>query len=78
MIKTCPHVFFAGNQPEFATRLIREDENEEASGGGGGGGQTIRIIAVPSFEKTGEVVLVDAETLEVSCVNFAVGDGGGA
>ncbi len=35
----------------------------------------MRLIAVPKFKDTGEVVLLDADTLEVEIVKFDVYDG---
>ena len=61
MIDECPHVYFVGNQPRFDTAVIE-----------GPAGQTVRLIAVPKFKETGEVVLVDAETLEVELLRFDV------
>jgi len=37
-------------------------------------GQMVRLIAVPSFAETGEIVLVDSETLKVEVVSIAVFD----
>ncbi|KAI9775310.1 MAG: hypothetical protein M1839_001294 [Geoglossum umbratile] len=61
VLEECPHVFFVGNQPSFETVLIS-----------GPAGQTVRLITVPKFRETGEVVLVDIETLEVESVRFEV------
>ena len=55
VLSSCPHVFFVGSQPRFETRLIH-----------GLAGQTVRIIAVPKFKETGEVVLVDLDDEERS------------
>lgn len=33
-------------------------------------GPRVRLLSIPSFSKTGELVLVDAETLEVEVVKF--------
>ncbi|KAK4546212.1 hypothetical protein LTR36_002349 [Oleoguttula mirabilis] len=63
VIKDCPHVFFVGNQPRFETTLIE-----------GPVGQAVRIIAVPRFKETGEVVVVDMETLVPEVVRFEVFD----
>jgi DNA polymerase delta subunit 2 len=63
VVRDCPHVFFAGNQPRFDTAVIE-----------GPLGQLVRLVAVPSFAKTGTLVLVDGETLEVECVEFEVFD----
>ncbi|OJD32413.1 dna polymerase delta subunit 2 [Diplodia corticola] len=54
LIKECPHVYFAGNQPSYGTRVIE-----------GPAGQLVRLIAVPKFKDTGSVVVIDSETLEV-------------
>lgn len=51
----------AGNQPRFETDLIE-----------GPNGQAVRLIAVPKFKETGEIVLLDAETLEPEVVKFEV------
>jgi DNA polymerase delta subunit 2 len=61
VLKSCPHLFFVGSQPKFDTASIQ-----------GPDGQTVRLIAVPRFSKTGELVLVDSETLETSIVKFSV------
>jgi DNA polymerase delta subunit 2 len=55
VLKDCPHLYFVGCQPEFGTRLIH-----------GPADQSVRLISVPSFSKTKEIVLVDMDTLEVS------------
>ncbi|KFH47358.1 DNA polymerase subunit delta-like protein [Hapsidospora chrysogenum ATCC 11550] len=62
VLKDCPHLYFAGNQPEFGTKIIHGPE-----------GQSVRLITVPSFAATKEIVLVDTETLEVSKVQIATG-----
>jgi DNA polymerase delta subunit 2 len=50
-----------GSQPKFDTAVIE-----------GPDGQTVRLIAVPRFTETAEIVLVDSETLEASVVRFTV------
>lgn len=59
VLKDCPHLYFVGCQPEFGTRLVH-----------GPDGQSVRLITVPSFSKTREIVLVDMETLQVSKVKI--------
>lgn len=59
-MNACPHLYFVGCQPEFSTKTITGPE-----------GQSVRLITVPSFAETKELVLVDTETLEVSLVSFA-------
>eukprot|EP00188_Purpureofilum_apyrenoidigerum_P002271 Plantae.Rhodophyta-Purpureofilum_apyrenoidigerum.ctg23918.p1 GENE.Plantae.Rhodophyta-Purpureofilum_apyrenoidigerum.ctg23918~~Plantae.Rhodophyta-Purpureofilum_apyrenoidigerum.ctg23918.p1 ORF type:complete len:490 (+),score=75.09 Plantae.Rhodophyta-Purpureofilum_apyrenoidigerum.ctg23918:76-1470(+) len=52
VLKTWPNVFFAGNQPTFGTRLVTEGE------------RTVRIVSVPSFASSGQVVILNLRTLE--------------
>lgn len=61
VMKTTPHLYFVGCQPRFGTKLI-----------GGPEGQTVRLVAVPSFSESKEIVLVDTETLEVRTVKIQV------
>lgn len=61
VMKECPHVYFVGGQPEFGTKVISGPE-----------GQQLRLIAVPSYSETKEIVLVDSETLDVSLVKISV------
>ncbi|KAK5656304.1 hypothetical protein OQA88_4684 [Cercophora sp. LCS_1] len=61
VMKDCPHLYFVGSQPEFGTNVIQGPDN-----------QMVRLIAVPSFSATQEVVLVDTETLDVSRVKISV------
>ncbi|KAI1375209.1 DNA polymerase alpha/epsilon subunit B-domain-containing protein [Hypoxylon crocopeplum] len=60
VMQTCPHLYFVGCQPEFGTKVIP-----------GPDGQAVRLIAVPSFSATQEIVLVDTETLDVTKVKIA-------
>lgn len=60
VMKECPHVYFVGCQPEFGTKVITGPE-----------GQAVRLIALPSFSESKEIVLVDSETLDISRVKIA-------
>ncbi|KAL0943649.1 DNA polymerase alpha/epsilon subunit B [Colletotrichum truncatum] len=60
VMKNAPHLYFVGCQPEFSTKVIQGLE-----------GQQVRLITVPSFSETKEIVLVDTETLEVSKVKIS-------
>ncbi|RYC57230.1 hypothetical protein CHU98_g8978 [Xylaria longipes] len=62
VMHSCPHLYFVGSQPEFGTKVIQGED-----------GQTVRLIAVPSFSATKEIVLVDSETLDVSKVKITAG-----
>lgn len=59
----CPHLYFVGNQPAFGTRVIE-----------GPKGERVRLVSVPKFAETGELVLVDEETLEVELIRFDVNE----
>ena len=61
VIEECPHVYFVGNQPRFETNVIE-----------GPAGQTVRLIAIPIFRETGQIVLLDTDTLEVEVLRFDV------
>jgi len=54
VIMDAPHVYFAGNQPTYCTKLIKNEEENEAT----------RVICVPSFRRTKSVVLLDLDTLQ--------------
>ena len=62
VLHSCPHLFFVGCQPEFGTKVIQGED-----------GQTVRLVAVPSFAASKEIVLVDSETLEVSKIKITAG-----
>jgi len=55
----CPHVYIVGNQPEFETKLVE-----------GSGAQKVRLLALPSFAKTGMVALVNLKDLSVTPMCF--------
>lgn len=59
-MKHTPHVYFVGCQPEFSTKVIY-----------GPDGENVRLITVPSFAETKELVLIDTETLEVTTVKIS-------
>eukprot|EP00899_Mesostigma_viride_P002336 jgi/Mesvir1/12102/Mv00371-RA.1 len=61
IITPCPHVFFAGNQPEYGTKLLKGTE-----------GQIVRVISLPVFSRTGTVVLVNLRTLACHPITFSV------
>lgn len=56
-----PHVYFAGNQPAFATKTVRGKDQDERD-------VEVRLIAVPKFSETGQFVLVNLDTLETRAV----------
>ncbi|KDD73042.1 hypothetical protein H632_c2601p0, partial [Helicosporidium sp. ATCC 50920] len=59
VLEAAPHLFFAGGQPRFESRLVQHP----------GGGAT-RVVAVPEFYKCPCLVLVNLQTLECEPVYF--------
>lgn len=56
ILEECPHVYFIGNQPQFETRLVERSD-----------GHT-RIICLPEFSKTKQLVLLNMKSLNVYVV----------
>lgn len=54
-------MYFVGNQPRYETAVIE-----------GPAGQTVRLVAIPIFRETGEIVLLNTDTLETEVVRFNV------
>lgn len=57
VITASPHLFVVGSQPRFETKVVAGPNDE-----------VVRLIAVPRFDQSGQVILVDSETLEVERV----------
>ncbi|KAL4929946.1 DNA-directed DNA polymerase delta subunit POL31 [Aspergillus undulatus] len=77
VMQSCPHLFFVGNQPRFKTAIVEGDpplklngEDTDMCGTDDASIPTVRLISIPKFRETGELVLVDTETLEVELVRF--------
>ncbi|KAJ5201840.1 uncharacterized protein N7498_006503 [Penicillium cinerascens] len=77
VLESCPHIFFAGNQPSFKTAMVETDiplrfdeGNTEMTNGPGTTAARVRLISIPKFKETGELVLVDTETLEAEVIRF--------
>lgn len=84
IIQACPHVFFTGNQPHFKSVVVESQppfklngpDSEMANTGNDENLTTrVRLISIPKFHETGELVLVDSETLEVEVVKFQLFSG---
>ncbi|TDL27210.1 hypothetical protein BD410DRAFT_761860 [Rickenella mellea] len=60
VLNVTPHVYIAGNQPLFATRLVKD------------GDVKCRVVLVPGFSETGALVLVNLKSLRVRVVQFSV------
>lgn len=60
IIEKAPHVFFAGNQEKFQTKMCEFDDKE------------IRLIAVPEFSKTREICVLNLNNLDCFTICFDV------
>ncbi|KAI9317740.1 DNA polymerase alpha/epsilon subunit B-domain-containing protein [Dichotomocladium elegans] len=61
ILETCPHVYFIGNQEKFENSVVE-----------GPDGQRVRVVLVPSFAKTGSIILLNMRNLE--CTELCVLD----
>jgi len=59
IMKECPHIYFAGNQPEFSSKLYKSED-----------GKCVRLVCVPKFKDSRSVVLVNLRTLDCHPVCF--------
>ncbi|KAJ8913214.1 hypothetical protein NQ315_016157 [Exocentrus adspersus] len=59
ILDDCPHVFFAGNQEEFGTRMVT-----------GSDGQKIRLISIPEFCNTFQAVMLNLKDLGCDTIDF--------
>lgn len=80
VLESCPHLFFAGNQPSFKTAVIEGDlplrldaaDDTDMMDSSDQSVPRVRLLSLPRFKETGELVLVDSETLEVEVIRFSV------
>ncbi|KAI5307727.1 hypothetical protein KEM55_007583, partial [Ascosphaera atra] len=73
ILEVCPHVFFAGNQAAFRTKVIEKQPTGKYDDDMDVDGEEpvrIRLMTLPRFSETGELVLLDTETLETEVVKF--------
>jgi hypothetical protein len=59
ILRDCPHVYACGGQSEYASKVYSDEQDHK-----------VRLIAVPSFYKTGVAVLVNIHTLDAQPVHF--------
>lgn len=53
-----PHVYLVGNQPHFDQKTLHFEDR----------GVDVKCIAVPGFKKSGEIILLDLDTLETELI----------
>lgn len=60
IIHNRPDIYLIGNQPEFETAIVGDDDAQT------------RIVMLPSFVKSGLIALVCLETLECKTIGFEI------
>jgi DNA polymerase delta subunit 2 len=83
VLQACPHIFFAGNQPQFGTAIVEREPTFRLNGTDAemidvadeNYHTRVRLLLIPKFHETGELVLVDTETLDVELVRFGAFSG---
>jgi len=60
IISESPHIYFAGCQSHFKSKIVKGDD-----------GQSVLLLTVPSFSKSGTAVLVNLQTLEALPISFS-------
>lgn len=66
IIKSCPQVYFAGNQEAYQEKLITEERNES---------HMVKLISIPNYRTTKGIVLLDLQTLQSYYMEFGSSDG---
>lgn len=56
-----PHVYFVGNQPNFETKTMQLEQ-----------GMNVKLIAIPTFSETAQIVLLDTDTLETEVISLDI------
>ncbi|KAM3867809.1 DNA polymerase delta subunit 2 [Diretmus argenteus] len=60
ILEHCPHVYFSGNAPSYASKLITGPE-----------GQEVLLVTVPEFSSTQTAVLLNLRTLACEPISFS-------
>jgi DNA polymerase delta subunit 2 len=68
IIQHAPHVYFCGNCDKFETKLI--DVSVDGGSGKSNNVVQVRLICVPSFVKTGQVLIMNLKTLECNVIEI--------
>lgn len=76
VLEASPHIFVAGNQMEFATRLVKApvqatQDTDDSMGIEEADARNVRLISVPRFDRTGQVVFVNLRSLDCTVREFA-------
>jgi DNA polymerase delta subunit 2 len=75
LLERSPGIYAIGNQPVFASDLITSDQYGAEDEINGNDGRRTRVVLVPRFSTTGEVVFVHTGTLSVKTMRFGLAAG---
>ena len=64
LVDETPHVYFVGNQQQYASEVYTYASTTTGNSG------SVRLVSVPRFSETGELVLLDLDTLETEVVQI--------
>lgn len=62
IITRTPHLYFIGNQPRFESTLLTHKD-----------GQKTRVVLIPRFSETGQVILVNPRNLDIKVLSIGTG-----
>ena len=72
ILKNSPHCFVVGNQPSFATTVVKGNANRLSNFSDESGEDLgVRVVLVPSFKDTKSVALLDLATMECRQISLA-------
>ena len=72
IITDTPDIYIVGGQKRFGTKIVSDPQEAGSTNVKGQTSPRCRVIMVPSFSRTGILVLINLRTLEVKCVKFSV------
>jgi len=75
MLEYSPGIYAIGNQPAFASDLVTADQYGDQDDVGDSDGRRTRVVLVPRFSTSGEVVFVHTGTLFVKTMRFGLAAG---
>lgn len=70
LLASSPDFYFVGCQPKFETLLVPRQASSSSMNVDHAAGDAVRVVLVPRFAETGEVVLVNLATSETRVVKF--------
>ncbi len=70
VIQNVPNVYFCGNCEKFETKAVDVTVSNVGNGNSSSSEETVRLICIPSFVKTGQVVWMNLKSMECKIIEF--------